>query len=216
MRVLIPYLSLQQEKCLHLRSEFYPPGGLTRPPTGRLVAGSDLSSVSSEDGSGTRPASDSRFSFSSATADLKSPGSESDLVFTSYTPKVSPSPVVTTVPPAQQQQPKVSPSPVVTTIPPAQQQRATPPSSQQQRATPTSSQQQRGTPTSGKMDDDDFGMSLMAELSSFGSILDSFGISGTTSSASSGPKSPPPSSSSTLTSVSASYSTPAGEVGGRG
>ena len=53
----------------------------------------------------------------------------------------------------------------------------------------------------------------MAELNSFGSILDSFDAFGITSS-SSAVKSPPPSSTS---SMSASYSTPAGEGrGGRG
>lgn len=184
---------------MHLRPEFYPPGGLTRPPTGRLLTSSDHSSVSSteEGGTGSRAphhSVESRFSLSSVTSEvLRSP----DLVLDSYshTPFTNPY-----LPPHSN------------TLSPLSK---TPPSHQKALPTTSTPPLDSGTPTMNSklqgLGDDDFGASLMAELSSFGSLLDTFGTSGKTSFSSSVSK--PPSSSSTVSTTvsSSSFNNPTGE-----
>ena len=156
-------VDLQQDKYLHIRPEYMPPGGLTRPPTGRMSSGSNRNSVASlgslEDAipgrnsnyeSSTSPYGQRHDSSSDYLFGHRSPPSEPDHKHESNQP-----PAIATT------SSKAMPPPAAIISPPPS---ATTP------------------PLLSKGTNDDFGSTLMAELDTFGSLLDSMGYKGPPSS----------------------------------
>ena len=148
------YLSLQQVKYLHIRPEFAPAGGVMRHPSGSIVPGSEqrisISSIGSlEDAiSGREP------------SNRHDPQSQlySKQTTQNYQPSIPESPLSDSDVKSSPVTAMSSPSPPVTTST-----KATLPSS------------------ASKLKDigeDDFGSSLMAEINTFGSLMDSFGLGG--------------------------------------